>query len=569
MVKEISIVICGQAGQGIKTVEKLLSGIMKRSGLHIFACKEFMSRIRGGMNSTSIRISSLPVRGFVDTIDILVPLDPGGIEHVKNRISSDTLIIGELENIGREDQESDKSLLVPLSAIAREMGNAAFSNTVAVGVLAALVGSPREVGTEFIRGFFSSKGAEVAEKNIAAFGRGYDEGSIWRAEAGGDRFQMDGSAAVRKELLMSGTEGVGLGAIAGGCNFLAFYPMSPATGVGIFIAKQADKFGILVEQAEDEIAAINMVAGGWYAGGRGMTTTSGGGFALMTEGLSLAAMLETPIVIHLAQRPGPATGLPTRTGQEDLLFVLFSGHGEFPRVVYGPGSIEEAFALTRKAFNMADKFQVPVIILTDQYLLDSTYNLPPPEIDNQEIIADVVRTDPAYLRYQLTDNGISPRGIPGYGDGLVAVDSDEHDESGHITENLGIRVQMVDKRLKKLNGLTEEIIPPVFFGDNDFQTLILGWGSTMPTIREALEEIGTNGIGYLHFSQVFPLWPTLPDYLYRADRTIVVENNATGQFAKLITMTTGQPIDGQILKYNGLPFSLEEMIRSLNQEVMK
>ena len=289
----------------------------------------------------------------------------------------------------------------------------------------------------------------------------------------------------------------------------------------------------------------------------------------MTEGLSLAAMLETPTVIHLAQRPGPATGLPTRTGQEDLLFVLFSGHGEFPRVIYTPGSIEEAFSLTRAAFNLADKFQVPVFILTDQYLLDSRYNLSPPNAADQKVIAYVVKTEKSYRRYELTGNGISPRGIPGYGEGLVTVDSDEHDERGRITEDLRIRKKMVDKRLKKLEGLTGEIVPPVFFGDEDFKTLILGWGSTCHTIREALEKIGTREIGYLHFSQVFPLWPELTQYLDRAERTVAVENNATGQFAKLVTMTTGRTIAGRVLKYNGLPFSREEMIDDLAEEVKK
>lgn len=569
MVKEISIVICGQAGQGIKTMEKLLSGIMKQSGLHVFSSKEFMSRIRGGMNSTSVRVSSRPVRGFVEKIDILVPLDPGGVGHVKERISGETLIIGELENIDRGEIVFGESLPVPFKDIAQEIGNAAYSNTVAVGVLSALVGSLREVGADYIRKFFSSKAGGVKEKNILAFGKGFDEGLSWREGAGGRRFKLEYSETVREDLLMSGTEGVGLGAIAGGCNFLAFYPMSPATGVGLFIAKQADKFGILVEQAEDEIAAINMVVGGWYAGARAMTTTSGGGFALMTEGLSLASMLEIPMVLHLAQRPGPATGLPTRTGQEDLLFVIFSGHGEFPRVVYTPGSIEEAFSLTRAAFNLADKFQVPVFILTDQYLLDSSYNLPPPDHDDQEVIPYLVKTEKSYRRYELTKNGISPRGIPGYGDGLVAVDSDEHDEQGRITEDLPLRKKMVGKRLKKLEGLIGEVIPPVFFGDEDFKTLILGWGSTYHTIRETLERIGVDKIGYLHFSQVFPLWPELTEYLDRAERTVVVENNATGQFGKLITMTTGRMIAGRVLKYNGLPFSREEMVDALDEEVRK
>ncbi len=565
--KELSIVICGQAGQGIKTVETLLTGIMKRSGLHVFSTKEFMSRIRGGMNSTTVRLASHRVRGFVEKIDILVPLDPGGIGHVRERMNGKTWIIGEEDNIAGEGIASDGSMMVPFREIAKEAGGAAYANTVAVGVLSALLGSAREVGADFIRGFFSSKGGEVADKNISAFNKGFDEGLSRRV--GGDRFRLETSAAVRDDVLMSGTEGVALGAIAGGCSFLAFYPMSPATGVGLSIAKQADDFGILVEQAEDEIAAINMAAGGWYAGARGMVTTSGGGFALMGEGVSLAGMLETPVVIHLASRPGPATGLPTRTGQEDLLFVIFSGHGEFPRAVFAPGSVEEAFSLTRAAFNLADKFQIPVFILTDQYLVDSSYNLPPPDPGGGETTKYIVKTEAAYRRYELTEDGISPRGIPGYGEGLVAVDSDEHDESGHITEDLRVRVKMVDKRLKKLAGLIGEIVPPVFFGDEDFKTLILGWGSTYHTIREALEKIGARGIGYLHFRQVFPLWPEITRYLDRAERTVAVENNAAGQFANLITMTTGRQIDRRILKYNGLPFSREEMIAALAEEVKK
>lgn len=569
MSEELSVVICGQAGQGIKTVETLITGIMRQYGLHVFSSKEFMSRIRGGMNSTSIRISSRRIRGFVERMDILVPLDPGGIEHVRKRISQNTLIIGELENIESVDITVGGMLPVPFKAIAGKLGNPTYSNTVAVGVLAALIGTSRDSGMDFVRRFFSPKGEKVADGNILAFNQGYDRGLSWEAGGESDRLRLKISDDIGDEILMSGTEGVALGAIAGGCNFLAFYPMSPATGVGIYIAQQADRFGILVEQAEDEIAAVNMVAGSWYAGARGMTTTSGGGFALMVEGLSLAAMLETPMVIHLAQRPGPATGLPTRTGQEDLLFSIFSGHGEFPRLVFTPGSIEEAFLLTRSAFDLADKFQIPVVILTDQYLLDSSYNVSLPDIESQENPDYVTMTDELYRRYELTDTGISPRGIPGYGEGLVMVDSDEHDENGHITEDLDLRTRMVGKRLKKFESLMDEVIPPIFFGEDDFKTIILGWGSTLPAILGALEEMGSGGIGYLHFRQVFPLWPDLDRYLDQAERAVVVENNATGQFAKLVTMVTGRKISGRVLKYNGLPFSLEEMIVALNREVRK
>ncbi len=559
--EEISIVICGQAGQGIKTVESLLTGMGKRFGLHVFSTKEYMSRIRGGMNSTEVRLSSRRVRGFVDRIDILVPLDPGGIGHVRERLSEETLTIGEEECLQTGEGAAGTQLAVPLKEIARKIGDVSYSNTVAVGVLAAILGCDREEGEDFIRGAFSAKGDRVAAENGAAFGKGFEVGS--EQFEGEERFRLKVDETVRDEILISGTEGVGLGAIAAGCNFLSFYPMSPATGVGLFIAQHADEFGILVEQAEDEIAAINMALGGWYAGARGLVTTSGGGFALMTEGLSLAGMIETPVVIHLAQRPGPATGLPTRTGQEDLLFVLFGGHGEFPRVIFTPGTIEEAVALARRAFDLADRYQVPVFILTDQYLVDSSYNLPPPELAGREAKNHFVKTGKTYRRYEITDDGISPRGIPGYGEGLVDVDSDEHDETGHITEDSGVRRRMVDKRLKKFSGLVREIVDPVFSGDEEFKTLILGWGSTYHTIREAIDEAGLKQTAHLHFPQVCPLWPGLASYLDRAGRVVVVENNATGQFGRLITMTTGRKIDGKILKYDGRPFSLEEMIGAL------
>ncbi|NQT01917.1 MAG: 2-oxoacid:acceptor oxidoreductase subunit alpha, partial [Planctomycetes bacterium] len=328
--------------------------------------------------------------------------------------------------------------------------------------------------------------------------------------------------------------------------------------------KQAKDFGIIAEQAEDEIAAINMATGAWYAGARAMVTTSGGGFALMTEGLSLAGMLESPIVIHLAQRPGPATGLPTRTEQADLELALYAGHGEFPRILLAPGNIEDAFYLTRKAFNLADKYQIPVFILTDQYFVDSYYNTVRPDLSDINIEKHIIKTDVDYKRYKLTDNGISPRGIPGYGKGLVAVDSDEHDEAGHITEDLGLRVEMVDKRLKKFELLKNEAIPPKLVGSEDYKNLIVCWGSTYNVVKEAVKNLGRDDTAFLHFKQVYPLPNETSDYLQKARRIIIIENNATSQFAKLIKLHTGIEIKDRILKYDGLSFYVEELTEKLN-----
>ncbi len=548
---DISIVLCGEAGQGIQTVEYLLTRILKSTGYNVFSTKEFMSRIRGGSNSTSIRVSSKRVSAPVDRIDILIPFSRGAVKHVGKRISEETVVLGE-ESVLGDEYRGDKAIHVPLSQIASEVGGRIYLNTVAVGMLLGIFGVAPEILDNYLKRQFSSKGESVVQKNLEAAKRGYQIS----VEIG---IEVEKDPQARDNLIISGTDAVGMGAIAGGCNFTAFYPMSPATGVSVFLCQQAAEFGIVAEQAEDEISAINMAIGAWYAGARAIVSTSGGGFALMVEGLSLAGILETPVVIHLAQRPGPATGLPTRTEQGDLSFALYSGHGEFPRIILAPGTVEDAFFLTQKAFNLADRYQVPVIILTDQYMLDSYYNVPPLDTSGLKVEKYIVQTDKEYKRYKVTEDGISPRGIPGFGDGLVCVDSDEHDEEGHITEDFDVRINMVNKRLKKLDLIKESVVPPKLLGAQDYKTLIVGWGSTYSAIKEAVEKLKRDDLAFLHFTQVYPLHPDTANYLGKAENVVIIENNATSQFGQLIKLHTGIEIGKKILKYNGLPFSVEEI----------
>ena len=564
MTKDLSIVLCGQAGQGIQTVEHLLTRIFKLAGYNVFATKEYMSRVRGGINSTEIRVSSGPVCACVNRIDILIPLNKGAVGHVEKRISPQTIILAEKETITDEfDQTMHKFIDVPFTRKASEIGNKIYSNVVAVGTITGLLGIELQTVSKYVKKFFSSKTEDVVQKNLAAVKEGFNLG-VALADSSKIKFNLNNDADIKDQILVNGAEAVALGAIAGGCNFISSYPMSPSTGVLVFLAKQAKDFGIIAEQAEDEIAAINMAIGAWYAGARAMVTTSGGGFALMTEGLSLAGILESPIVIHLAQRPGPATGLPTRTEQADLELALYAGHGEFPRILFAPGKIQDAFYLTRKAFNLAEKYQIPVFILTDQYFVDSYYNTVCPDLSDINIEKHIIKTDADYKRYKLTDNGISPRGIPGYGKGLVAVDSDEHDEAGHITEDLGLRVKMVDKRLKKFELLKDETIPPELVGSEDYKNLIVCWGSTYNVVREAVKNLGRDDTAFLHFKQVYPLPGQTSDYLQKAQKIIIVENNATSQFAKLIKLHTGIEINDRILKYDGLSFYVEELTEKLN-----
>jgi len=558
MADDFSIVLCGEAGQGIQTVEEALTRVLKRTGFHVFATKEYMSRIRGGNNSTTIRVSSRRVRGQVDAIDLLVPLQEGAIEHMGARVGKGTVVLGERGVLGDVPGLID----VPLTGMAKELGGPVFSNVIAAGVICGILRADPAILEAYLRERFGKKGGDVVDKNLEAARRGYAIGEGLLAK-GAFRVSIPPDPSVREEVLISGADAVAMGALAGGCDFIASYPMSPSTGVLTFMAQHAREFDVVVEQAEDEIAAMNMGIGAWYAGARALVGTSGGGFALMVEGTSLAGMLESPMVIHLAQRPGPATGLPTRTEQGDLELALHAGHGAFPRIIYAPGSIEDAVLLTHRAFNQADKHQVPVFVLTDQYLIDSYYNMPDIDWDALRAEAYVTRTEKGYKRYSLTDSGLSPRGIPGWGEGLVMVDSDEHDEWGHITEDAGMRTSMVDKRLRKGALVLGDSLGPELVGGKDYETLLVGWGSTYHVVREAMERLGRPSVSFLHFKQVWPVPPGTEAMLRRAKRVIAIEGNATGQFARLLKLETGVDAHHRVLKYSGQQFSVEEVARAV------
>ena len=559
---DISIVLCGEAGQGIQTVEQLFTKIVKKEGFNVFSTKEYMSRVRGGSNSTQLRISTEPVSAYINRIDILITLSEHAIKHLGDRVSNKTIIIGEKNHI--KNNKNFKAIEIPFSLHAKEIGNIVFSNTIAVGLLSALCKIDKKVVTEQVKNFFSKKKKNLVKNNILAAEKGYNTGYNI-VKKGKIRVNISVPKQQNTDIVLNGTQAIGLGALAGGCNFISSYPMSPSTGVLTFLSQQSNDFDIIVEQAEDEISAINMALGAWYAGARAMVTTSGGGYALMTEGVSLAGMIESPIVIHLAQRPGPATGLPTRTEQSDLEHALYSSHGEFPKIIFAPGTLQDGFYLTQKAFNLADKYQVPVYILTDQYFVDSYNNIPGLHLDRISNRNYFVKTKKDYKRYELKNNGISPRGIPGYGNGLICVDSDEHDEEGRITESINIRTKMVDKRLRKLKEIMKETIPPALIGDEHYKTLIIGWGSTYHIIKEAIEKIERKDVSFLHFKQIYPIHPNTINILKKAEKTIILENNATSQFGKLIKLHTGYEINHKILQYNGLPFSVETVEKQIKQ----
>jgi 2-oxoglutarate ferredoxin oxidoreductase subunit alpha len=503
----------------------------------------------------------------VDRIDLLVALDKGTRQHLARRLSEQTLVLAEAQVVGMEfDGSPCRFVDLPLTSIAVQIGNKLFSNTVAVGAIAGLAGIDLDYVHRAIRMHFGAKDPQIVEGNLKAATAGYE---FAQGMAGSDKAPpMKADDRVKGHIVLSGGEAVGLGALAGGCNFISSYPMSPSTPVLTFLARHGRDLGVIAEQAEDEIAAMNMAIGAWYAGARAMVTTSGGGFALMTEGLSLAGMFESPMVIHLAQRPGPATGLPTRTEQADLELALYAGHGEFPRIILAPGNLAQAFSCTEQAFTLADRFQIPVFVLTDQYLIDTYYNVEPFEIPKASPVRHVIKSNADYCRYAMTDDGISPRAIPGYGDGLVVLDSDEHDEQGHITEDLDLRVRMVQKRLhKKLPAIQAAALAPSLIGPKSYKDLIVCWGSSLEGVKEALASLNRKDMAILHFHQVYPLHTDVAAYLKKARRLILLEGNVTGQLGKVIQLATGIAIERKILRYNGLPFSVEDVAAQLKEHL--
>ncbi|MHA2125203.1 MAG: 2-oxoacid:acceptor oxidoreductase subunit alpha [Promethearchaeota archaeon] len=565
---DISIVLCGAAGQGIQTVEALLTKTLKKSGYYVFATREYMSRVRGGVNSTTIRVSSSPVRAFVDRIDLLIPLNEEALPHLMQRISPNTLIIGEKQFIDVSTDTKSTKVEIPFTDLSNRVGGRIYANIISLGVILCMLEAEKSILFELLKDNFKTKGEEIINNNIEAAEKGYEvieellsSGQINR------KFEIEKDPDIKKDYILDGTQAIALGAIAGGCNFACFYPMAPSTGIGTFLAQHALKFGMIVDQTEDEISAINKTLGASYAGARSFVSTSGGGFSLMTEGVSLAGMTELPIVIVVGQRPGPSTGMPTRTCQEDLKLVLHAGAGFFPRVIFSPGTIEDAFTLTQKAFNITQKYHVPVFILTDQYLVDSYYNIKSLQHENMIIENHIIKTDLKYERYRFTENGISPRGIPGYGEGLVDADSHTHDEEGNITEDPVIRKKSVQKRFKKLGLLRKSAIPPEFIGNKNYKYLVVSWGSNYYLIREALERLNRDDTAFLFFKQIYPLHKSALGYLLKAKKNIAIEQNPTGDFAKLIENETHINMNHRILKHSGYVFSVEEIYSRLKKVI--
>ena len=564
---DVNFRAAGGAGQGVHTVSNLIARVAVAAGYHVHVTQDYMSRIRGGRNSQTVRIGSDPVRAGRPAADILLAINPDQLADLLPGVAPGGFVLADVPSA------TPPCFAAPLKEMAKKAGSPILANVAGTGAIAHALGISVEAADPVFA--YEFKG-DFFEKNRAAFRLGADWAKEHLPEEVGGRFRLPARTKVPR-IILSGNEALALGAIAGGCKFAAGYPMTPGTGILNVLANDGPSVGLVFEQAEDEIAALNMAIGASYAGARSMVATSGGGFALMAEALSLAGMMEMPVVIAVAMRPGPSTGMPTRTEQGDLEFVLSAGHGEFPRLVLAPGSPEEAFELAQQAMGLAEEFQVPAILLTDQYLADTVVDIDPDAFSLRPVRRHLVRGNSVprnregkYLRYSHSESGISPMALPGEPGITVVVDSDEHTEDGHITEDHATRVRMVEKRLRKSALLAGKSVPPLLAGPPKGDLLLIGFGSTKEGIEEAREILAGEGryAAAVHLRQVWP-FPAkeIAEIVPRYGTVLTVENNATGQLARLIRRECGVRIDGTISRYDGLPFTPPELASEAGRRI--
>jgi 2-oxoglutarate ferredoxin oxidoreductase subunit alpha len=565
---DVNIRVTGGAGQGVHTAGMLLCRLAVAAGHHFHATQDYMSRIRGGRNSYSVRVREVPVRAGRRQADIVLSLDPGNLPHILPSVSPAGIVVCDLP-AGAAGGADPRVIAAPLKELAATSGGPILENIVGAGIVARALGIPPETVDRVLALEFKG---DLLEKNRDAARLG-DGWASTRVPAG---YRLP-EAEFHPRMILAGNEALALGAVAGGCKFAAGYPMTPGSGILLGLSVDGPPLGLVFEQAEDEIAALNMAIGASYAGARAMVATSGGGFALMVEALSLAGMLETPVVVALGMRPGPATGMPTRTGQEELSFALSAGHGEFPRLVLSPGSVEEAYALGHHAMEMAEAYQVPCILLTDQYLADTVVDADPGDFPALSVNRRIAHGDDVprdakgrYLRYAITEDGVSPMAVPGEPGITVVADSDEHTEDGHLTEDHAIRIAMTEKRTRKGEALALETLPPLLAGPPDGEVLLIGFGSTKGVVAEAREILSAGGIATaaVHLRQVAPFpAQAMSEILDRYRSALTVENNRTGQLARLLRAETGREVSGTIGRFDGLPFTPGEVAERVRERL--
>ena len=561
---DLNLMVAGPQGSGINFTSDSFAKLMTREGYQVFTNAELFSTIKGEHSYFRVRVCKDIIRSYSERIDILIPLDSKSVLlHVKE-LSKDGSIIYE------DNLDDARHAAIPykdiLQTVATRFGKAlsefnVMKNTIALAGATKMIGIDKEKLKKIISENFASR-PKIAEMNNAIVDEVYAEFKPSKT------FDLE-PVTYKKRMLINTTNAVGMGKMVAGLKFQSYYPITPASDESNYLETIMDKYDFVVEQTEDEIAAINMAIAAANTGLRAATSTSGPGFSLMVEALSYAGMTETPVVIFFYQRAGPATGMPTRHEQGDLKYALSAGHGEFPRVLIAPGDHKEAFYDTVEAFNIAEKYQLPVIVLLDKAMAMSNYtvdlfDLSKTRIDRGKLILKETKD---YLRYRFTDDGISPRSVPGVKGGLVTIAGDEHDEDGHIfTEDADNRIKMMDKRMNKTSSILNEVPADMkvkFYGNQENKKVIVSWGSAKGPILDAMQVVKDVSLLQIRMMEPFPVEEVMK---YLKGKTIIdVEQNYSGQLADLLREKTGLEAISRIVKFNGRPIAFEEMVQMLSK----
>lgn len=569
MVKQLSWKVGGQQGEGIESTGEIFSIALNRLGYYLYGYRHFSSRIKGGHTNNKIRVSTTQTRSVSDDLDILVAFDQETIDVNYKELHEKGIIIADSKFDPKKPEDTNALMFsVPFTQMATDLGTSLMKNMVAVGATCAVLNLDIQVFEEVVQEIFGRKGQAVVDKNMEAIKAGYD---FTKEQLNTDTGLMElDQADGKKRMFMIGNDAIALGALAAGSRFMAAYPITPASEIMEYLIKKLPELGGTVIQTEDEIAAATMAIGANYAGVRAFTASAGPGLSLKMESIGLSGMTETPLVVIDTQRGGPSTGLPTKQEQSDLMAMIYGTHGEIPKIVMAPSTVQEAFYDTAEAFNLAEEYQCPVILLSDLQLSLGKQTVEPLEFDKVEIRRGKLQSNlpeienkEYFKRYELTDDGISPRVIPGMKHGIHHVTGVEHDESGKPSESAANRNSQMDKRFRKIENIKFDM--PVYKNapHEEADLLLVGFNSTRGAIEEAMERIEADGIkvnhAHIRLIHPFPTDDLLP-LVQSAKKVVVVENNATGQLANIIKMNVGHA--NKIFKYNkydGNPFLPHEI----------
>ena len=575
---EVVVRTAGAAGDGIAATGETFAKVCSRSGLHVFAYNSYQSVIRGGFVWLQVRAGRTKVQSHGAGTDFLIALNSRELERHANDVVKGGGILYNKDKVkpkpGLIRDDITQYALPVLDITSKHGKNPILQNTVALGALVKILKIDFSVLSGVLSDTFGSRKKAALEANLAVSQAGYEYAETFETVD----FALDLDYNTRRPV-MTGNQALALGAVAAGCKFYAAYPMTPASSILHWLAATSTRTGILVKQAEDEIAVLNMAIGAAFAGVRSMVGTSGGGFSLMSEAIGLAGQTETPVVIISSQRGGPSTGLPTKTEQADLFQALGASQGDYPKIVLAPSTVDDCFSSIVEAFNLAEKFQVPVIVLSDLYLSEHMESLDGIDLDfsierGEFAKPDVGSTDSknGFKRYAFTESGVSPRSFPGRAGTVFQASSDEHDDAANIISDVftdeEMRTRMFQKRMRKMERILPELAPPRLEGKKDADLTLIGWGSTYGMIREAISTLGEEGmtLNHLHIKYMLPFHAKqVKEILESCRNTLTIESNYTGQLSRLIRMETGFDIKHQLLKYDGEPFYPGQIITKVRE----